>query len=201
MTLKLIDLYEINIDRKKFPSIILQGTCDHLKRLTDCFIGFPGSVHDAHVFENSDLKKRIKHNPLLMVPKGSYLVGDAAYKLESYMMTPYKDMGHFTVEQRRYNYAQSVTRNVIERAFALLKGRFPRLKLVEIKDLNHLCSYILAMCTLHNFCLNEDICLCEDNFVDFYVDSEEEINHFVYYGSSSADAERKRKDIAKKLLM
>ena len=60
------------INRKGFPSLILQGVCDHNMRFTDCYIGWPGSVHDARVFDNSDLKARILRNPLDMVPGGSF---------------------------------------------------------------------------------------------------------------------------------
>ena len=117
---------EVFVNRKQFESVILQGSCDHLKRFTDAFTGFPGSVHDARVFENCDLKQRILNDPLKMVPDGAYLVGDAAYGLETYMMTPYKDNGNFTREQKKYSYYQSVTRNVIEQAFVLLKGRLDK---------------------------------------------------------------------------
>ncbi|KAL1486881.1 hypothetical protein MTO96_046781 [Rhipicephalus appendiculatus] len=37
------------INRKKFPSLILQGICNHENRFTDVLIGFPGSAHDARV--------------------------------------------------------------------------------------------------------------------------------------------------------
>ncbi|KAF5284473.1 hypothetical protein FQR65_LT13531 [Abscondita terminalis] len=44
------------INRKGRPSILLQGVCDHQLIFTDCFIGYPGSVHDARVFQNQDCK-------------------------------------------------------------------------------------------------------------------------------------------------
>ena len=186
-----------HINRKHFPSIILQAVCDHKKRFTDCFASFPGSVLDTRVFENSDLKSRINSNPFSMVPHGSSLVGDATYTLEPYMMTPYKDTGVLNASQRNYNYKHSVTRNIIERAFTLLKSRFPRLKLVELKNMEELCSYIIAVCTLHNFALYEEIRLGDEGDYDFEIEEEEEINNFISYGSSAKDSERKRSDIAK----
>ncbi|XP_057317266.1 putative nuclease HARBI1 [Hydractinia symbiolongicarpus] len=113
------------INRKGFSSIILQGVCDHNMRFTDCYTGWPGSVHDARVFGNSDLLQRISNDPRTMVPNGTFMVGDAAYKLETFMMTPYKCINALDSIKKKYNYTQSVTRNIIESAFALLKSRFP----------------------------------------------------------------------------
>ena len=136
--------------------MVLQGVCDHKRKFTDVFVGWPGSVHDARIFDNSNLKLRVDHNPFEMVPEGSFMLGDCAYKLETLMMVPYKNFGSFTLEQRNYNYAQSSPRNIIERAFSLLKSRFCRLRLIELKDMLLVCEYIVSVCILHNFCIDED---------------------------------------------
>lgn len=41
------------------------------------------------------------------------------WPLKTWIMTPYKDNGHLTEQQKTYNYLHSSTRMVIERAFAL----------------------------------------------------------------------------------
>jgi len=51
-------------------------------------------------------------------------------------MTPFKDTGHLTVAQLRYNTKLSSIRSVIERAFGRLKGKFRRLKYLDIKDID-----------------------------------------------------------------
>ena len=38
------------INRKGFPSLLLQAVCDHQYVFTSCYAGWPGSSHDAHVF-------------------------------------------------------------------------------------------------------------------------------------------------------
>ena len=56
-------LYNENyIIRKGYASIILQAVCDHNMKFTDCYTGWPGSVHDARVFDNCDLLARIKED-------------------------------------------------------------------------------------------------------------------------------------------
>jgi len=82
---------ESYINRKGFPSIILQSVCDHQYSFTDCYSGWPGSVHDARVFNNSDLLARIESNPMEMFPENTHIVGDGAYQSQTWMLTPYKD--------------------------------------------------------------------------------------------------------------
>lgn len=47
----------------------------------------------------------------------------------------------------------SQKRQVIERAFALLKGRFRRLKYLDMSRLDLIPFFIMAACVLHNICL------------------------------------------------
>ena len=99
-------------------------------RFTDCYVGWPGSVHDSRVFTNSDICLMIEQNPIDFCPNSSYLLGDAAYPLSKHLLTPYKDLGSFTEVEKHYNFVQSSTiRRVIERAFALLKGKLELEKL------------------------------------------------------------------------
>jgi hypothetical protein len=57
-----------------------------------------------------------------------YIIGDAAYPCKSWVMTPFRNNGHLTPAEVYYNTQLSKTRVVVENAFALLKGRFRRLK-------------------------------------------------------------------------
>ena len=43
------------INRKDFHSIVLQACCDHEMFFTNCYCGWPGSVHDSRVLRNSDI--------------------------------------------------------------------------------------------------------------------------------------------------
>ena len=122
------------VNRKGFHSLILQATCDHELRITDAYTGWPGSVHDARVFKNSDLFQKIQENPENVCPAGSYLLGDAAYPLTEYVITPFRRTGvPFTAEQTNFNFLHSSTRMSIEKTFGLLKGRFRRLKFINVR--------------------------------------------------------------------
>ena len=156
------------INRKCFHSIVLQAVCDHRMFFRDCFAGYPGSTHDARVLKNSDLYDRITESVDTLFLFGSYLLGDSAYPLSSWLMTPYKDNGHLSEKQRNYNFLHSSTRMAIERAFALLKGRFRRLKYVDIDRLEDVPDIILATCTLHN------ICIMSENDIEHFVDSDDD---------------------------
>ncbi|XP_066589309.1 uncharacterized protein [Prorops nasuta] len=120
-------------NRKGFHSVILQGVCDHQRRFIDVHIGVPGRVHDARVFRTSPLYKNIMHHNL--ISPSNCIIGDSAYPLSDFVLVPYKDNGHLREERVRLNKRLSSVRSVIERAFALLKGKFP------------------SACILHNFIL------------------------------------------------
>ena len=102
------------INRKSFHSVNLTAICDHEMRFLDCYAGWPGSVHDSRVFKNSDFYQTVDNK----FQDDSYLLGDSAYTLETWMMTPFKDHGNLTPQQRIFNSIHSSTRMVIERAFS-----------------------------------------------------------------------------------
>ncbi|GFS07437.1 nuclease harbi1 [Elysia marginata] len=58
-------------------------------------------------------------------------------------MTPFRDNGHLTLLEKRYNSAQSFTRVDIERAFGLLKGKFRRLKELEMTKVQDIPNVII----------------------------------------------------------
>ncbi|CAG2192932.1 unnamed protein product [Mytilus edulis] len=110
----------------------------------------PGRCHDAKAFKHSHLSEIGDE----LCRQGQYhILGDAAYALMRWLITPFRDNGNLTREQYNFNKFLSSKRQVIERAFALLKGRFRRLKYVSIRDIKCICKIISACCVLHNICL------------------------------------------------
>ncbi|XP_062578538.1 uncharacterized protein LOC134249338 [Saccostrea cucullata] len=152
------------LNRKRDYSVILQAVCDHTLRFTDIVSGWPGSVHDARVFKNSPLYEANEN----LFPGDTHIVGDAAYPLQSWILTPYKDTGNLAECHKRYNFIHSNTRQMIERAFGLLKGKWRRLRFLEMTKLEDVPSVITAACTLHNMCIDNndnDLDMCNDTSI------------------------------------
>ncbi|KAL3890494.1 hypothetical protein ACJMK2_002776 [Sinanodonta woodiana] len=97
-------------NRKKFHSVVLQAICKPDLTFIDVCCNF-GRYH---------------------------VIADAAYPCLPWIMTPYRDNGHLTLQQRDYN-----------RTLRQQMG-------VDIKDIDELNKVILAVCVLHNICLLED---------------------------------------------
>ena len=81
-----------------------------------------------------------------------------AYRFAFYrwLLTPFKSNGHLTSVQIRYNERHCGTHQVIERALGLLKGRWRRLKCLEMEAVEGIPFAVFAGCVLHNFCLLAD---------------------------------------------
>jgi len=61
-------------------------------------------------------------------------------------------------------------RQVIERAFALLKGRWRRLKFLDMKRDDMIPFVILACCVLHNICFDNGL----ENYEDFIIEGHDD---------------------------
>lgn len=136
----------------------------------------------------------IWENGLRVCGNGHFL-GDGAYPLRSWLLTPYRDTGRLTPQQRNYNYRHSGTRVTIERAFGCLKGRFRRLRYLETSELKTSVEVIILCCIIHNICIlnNEDV-------QDFFEDNHQ--GPYVPQGNlvdNQAEGLRKRDNIARNL--
>ncbi|XP_008188289.1 putative nuclease HARBI1, partial [Acyrthosiphon pisum] len=111
------------INRKQVATVLLQGICDSEYKFINIFSGWPGSAHDAHVFKNSPVGEQLISNSLNLFPRDMHILGDCAYPLLHCLMTPYRDNGHLTKEQRHFNYKLSSSRIVIEQNFLMSTTR------------------------------------------------------------------------------
>ncbi|MCO5607538.1 hypothetical protein L7F22_061735 [Adiantum nelumboides] len=122
-------------DRCGNYSMILQGIEDAKMRFTDVNIGWPGSCSDKRVLRNS----------------GLYRIGDGGYVLLPWLMIPFPRPQLVSQRHRNYNFMQSSTRIIVERAFGRLKRKWQILKgIISSPDLSRLPSLIYACCILHN---------------------------------------------------
>ena len=97
------------------------------------------------------------------------LLGDSAYPLLPTLLVPYRDNGHLTARQSKFNTIHSSTRSIIERAFGRLKGMFRRLKGIECTYPVNSLHIIEASFVLHNFVLQHehaDTCDDMDDIID-----------------------------------
>jgi hypothetical protein len=97
-------------NQKKFPSIILQAVCDQNLHFLNLYCGWPGSVHDSRVLKHSPLFTSASENKERMFPGNIHLIGDAAYGLSEWLMTPFKDFGNLSADQKRNNFTHSSSR-------------------------------------------------------------------------------------------
>ena len=128
-------------------------------------------------------------DPNLLFPGDKHILGDSAYPLADWLLTPCRDNGHLTQAEHNYNFVHSSTRMVIERAFGLLKARFRHLHFLEMDSLDDIAKVIIAACTLHNVCFMHG-----GDFFEEYND-EEEVNNFQDIGGRNTSATLKRDGI------
>lgn len=87
-------------------------------------------------------------------PDDSHLLGDAAYGIQKYIMVPFRNNGHLTETEIRYNQIHSSARMIVERSLGLLKGRFRSiLDTLPMTRTDLIAKYVVACCILHNICL------------------------------------------------
>ncbi|XP_064482866.1 uncharacterized protein LOC135395701 [Ornithodoros turicata] len=142
-------------NRKKYHSIVLQGICDHQMKFLDVFVGFPGSAHDARILRSSFFFFRTPKRSVQFL--GGYILGDSAYPLLPWLLTPYRDIGQgLSAWKRKYNLVHSQQRVTIEHAFGVLKQRFQRLYYVDTDSIHQACLIVLGPCVLHNMCAEQD---------------------------------------------
>ncbi|XP_046567780.1 putative nuclease HARBI1 [Haliotis rubra] len=141
------------ICRKGFPAMHLQGVCDSSLKFIDVYCAYPGSAHDSRVYRNSPLCQYLEDNPL---PEMYHLLGDSAYALSKSLLVPFRDNGHLTAIEKTFNNAHSSTRVDIERCFGLLKGKFRKLKYLDMKNVREMPEVIITCCVLHNFILTQE---------------------------------------------
>ncbi|XP_061372135.1 uncharacterized protein LOC133314647 [Gastrolobium bilobum] len=118
-------------------------------------LGWEGSAADSRV-----LRDAISRPDGLKVPKGYYYLGDAGYMNGEGFLTPYRGQRYHLSEWRHgaqprtaqefFNMKHSSARNVIERCFGMLKGRWAIVRSKSFYPVKTQCKIISACCLLHN---------------------------------------------------
>ena len=107
--------------------------CDHKLRIVDVVCRWPGSVHDARIFDNSVVKHRLETRQLNGIP------------CRNYIFTPV--LQTTLPAQRRYN--ESLHRGAL---FWSIETPIPRLQQKLRYSSDFCCNVIILACAiLHNF--------------------------------------------------
>ena len=149
------------------------GVCNFEMLFIVALTGWEGSAHDARVLNDAVRVRRI-----LPLFKDWFYLGDAGYALTRWCLTPFRGVRYHLKEwnaaaaanvfpvnaKELYNLRHSALRNIIERAYDVVKARFPILrdmpKGYTISTQNQL---VLSAFLIHNFIrANQDD---EDNLV------------------------------------
>ena len=104
-------LYKERAIKLFFLNIQVVADCDMLIR--DAYTGWPGCTHDARVLRNSSLFDKAENGQCIV--QGHFIIADSAYPLRNWLMTLFRD---------RFNRMLSSARQIVERVYGHLKGRF-----------------------------------------------------------------------------
>ncbi|KAK2405353.1 hypothetical protein QL285_054599 [Trifolium repens] len=131
------------------------GVCSPDLKFIYVLPGWEGSAADSRV-----LRDAISRPNGLKVPQGYYYLCDAGYMNGEGFLTPYRGQRYHLSEWRNglqpttpkefFNMKHSSARNVIERCFGLLKGRWAILREKSFYPIKTQGRIITACCLLHN---------------------------------------------------
>lgn len=155
--------------RKGFFALNVQAICDRAKKFLWCYISNKGSTHDSLAFSNSRLFSLLTQKARQLEEKGFCLVGDSAYNLTSFLLTPYSTE---EVRQDRsgtcdtFNFFLSSSRIYIECAFGELVRRWGILWRTLSFDLTKSQKIVQVCMLLHNLIKDENENENENDFND-----------------------------------
>lgn len=141
---------EVFRNRKGFFSINVQAVCNSNLEFQDIVARWPGSTHDATIFDANRLHARFVQGEM----QDRFLLGDNGYSCVKFLMTPLLQT-HNCAEEL-YNESQIRTRNVIERAFGTWKRRFPILAIGMRMSIATIQDIIVATAVLQNIARQMD---------------------------------------------
>ncbi|KAL0000657.1 hypothetical protein SO802_014438 [Lithocarpus litseifolius] len=146
--------------RKNEIATNVLGVCSHDMQFIYLLPGWEGSAADSRV-----LRDAISRRNGLKVPQGYYYLCDAGYTNGEGFLAPYRAQRYHLNDWRQghqptspkefFNMKHSSARNIIERAFGLLKGRWAILRSRSFYPIKTQCWIISACALLHNYIRRE----------------------------------------------
>ncbi|XP_075096191.1 uncharacterized protein LOC142174308 [Nicotiana tabacum] len=148
--------------RKDYPTQNVLAACTFNLKFTYVLAGWEGTASDSRI-----MKEALNRQAPLKLPEGKYYLVDAGLMLRSGLIMPYRGERYHLKEYSRnpprnprelFNLRHASLHNAIERAFGVLKKRFPIISSstepsygVETQKL-----IIFSCCILHNYLRGAD---------------------------------------------
>ena len=148
---------------RKGPSLNVLAICDSDLLFTYAVAKFPGATDDSFIWNYCHLQEKFESGDF----GNSLLLGDRGFGLSRYLITPIQ---HPTSQaEENFNTSHKRTRQVIERAFGLLKQRFRcldksggNLTYTPVKC----CKIVISCFILHNICVRNSLPVEDDTSDD-----------------------------------
>ncbi|XP_041859079.1 protein ANTAGONIST OF LIKE HETEROCHROMATIN PROTEIN 1-like [Melanotaenia boesemani] len=155
------DGYKDFVNRKGWPSYVLQAVVDHTYRFWNINCKMPGCTREADVLRQSSLFDQAHLLPKVPREIGGnsvnfFILGGPAYPLMDWLIRAHRRPPRLTPEQLQFNVRLHSARSTAETAFRRLKSRW---KVLLKKSVFHytFTPYVIATCcALHNFCESEE---------------------------------------------
>jgi hypothetical protein len=128
----------------------VQAIVDSNKRILFRSINSRGAEHDSTALKNSNFYRWLEKNWKKLAEQKFYFIGDSAYAIKSFLMTPFDNAVHGTPEDN-YNFFHSSSRIWVECAFGEIDLRWGILWKPLGFRLRHNVNIIDACMRLHNF--------------------------------------------------
>ncbi|XP_064653064.1 putative nuclease HARBI1 [Lineus longissimus] len=140
---------ETFVSRKKGHAINVQGICDHEMKFINLVVKWPGSTHDAFLWNNCSLNEDFENGNI----DDGLVLGDSAYPLRPWLLTPILNPTNDAEES--FNVHHRRMRRIIDCCFGKWKMRWLCLHkyggLLRVK-LETCVNVISATAVLHNIC-------------------------------------------------
>lgn len=144
---------------------MLLAICDYRYAFTVVDIGVTGRQSDGGTFSRSEMRKRFEEDRM-GVPKSTSIlnsdtvlpfvaVGDQAFPLTTYLITPYPESNKLSLDQRIFNYPLSRARKIIENAFGILTARWRILRRAIDANVETIEAVVKAAICLHNYLIKK----------------------------------------------
>ncbi|XP_036329572.1 putative nuclease HARBI1 [Rhagoletis pomonella] len=145
-------------NRNGYFSINAMVICNYNMEIMAVDASHPGSCHDSFIWNQSYARQFYSNNRA----QNTWILADSGYALETFVMTPYRNPQHGSIEHA-FNKRHASARNIIERTIGLLKSRFRCLQGTLQYEPKFVTQLINVCCALHNICRRRNIQMNEED--------------------------------------